>query len=52
MRDFLKEQGIPVKFYDAISTGNRRAEHVYAISNPAWQESHTALKLIIENAVG
>ena len=52
MRDFLKEQGIPVKFYDAISTANRPAEHVYAISNPAWQESHTALKLIIDNAVG
>lgn len=52
MRDFLKEQGIPVQFYDAISSETRRAEHVYAISNPAWQESHTALMLIIKNAVG
>ena len=52
MRDFLKEQGIPVLFYDAISSETRKAEHVYAISDPAWQESHTALKLIIENAVG
>lgn len=52
MRDFLKEQGIPVKFYDAISSETRSAEHVYAISDPAWQESHTAMKLIIENAAG
>ena len=52
MRDFLKEQGIPVQFYDAISSETRKAEHVYAISDPAWQESHTALMLIIKNAVG
>lgn len=52
MRDFLVEEGIPVKFYDAISNENRVAEHVYAISDPAWQESHTAMMLIIENAVG
>ena len=52
MRDFLVEEGIPVKFYDAISNESRVAEHVYAISDPAWQESHTAMMLIIENAVG
>lgn len=52
MRDFLIEQGIPVKFYNAISSEAHSAEHVFAISDPAWQESHTALKLIIENAVG
>lgn len=52
MRDFLKEQGIPVQFYDAISSETGRAEHVYAISDPAWQESHAALMLIIKNAVG
>lgn len=52
MRDFLIEQGIPVKFYDAISSETHSAEHVFAISDPAWQESHTALKLIIENAAG
>ena len=52
MRDFLKEQGIPVQFYDAISSETRKAEHVYAISDPAWQESHAALMLIIKNAVG
>ena len=52
MRDFLVEEGIPVKFYDAISNETRVAEHVYAISDPAWQESHTAMMLIIENAVG
>ena len=52
MRDFLKEQGIPVMFYDAISSDTRAAEHVFAISDPAWQESHAALMLIIKNAVG
>ena len=52
MRDFLEEQGIPVKFYDAISNETRSAEHVYAISDPGWQESHAALKLIIANALG
>lgn len=52
MRDFLKEQGIPVQFYDAISSETGKAEHVYAISDPAWQESHAALMLIIKNAVG
>ena len=52
MKEFLEEEGIPVKFYEAISSGNRSAEHVYAISDPAWQESHTALKLIISNACG
>ena len=52
MRDFLKEQGIPVLFYDAISSDTGAAEHVYAISDPAWQESHAALMLIIKNAVG
>ena len=52
MRDFLIEQGIPVKFYNAISSESHSAEHVFAISDPAWQESHTALKLIIDNAVG
>ena len=52
MRDFLIEQGIPVKFYNAISSETHSAEHVFAISDPAWQESHTALKLIIDNAVG
>ena len=52
MRDFLIEEGIPVKFYDAISSETGTAKHVYAISDPAWQESHSALKLIIENAKG
>lgn len=52
MRDFLEGEGIPVKFYDAISSETRSAEHVFAISDPAWQESHAALKLIISNAAG
>lgn len=52
MREFLEEQGIPVLFYDAISSETGKAEHVYAISDPAWQESHTAMMLIIKNAVG
>ena len=51
MRDFLAGQGIPVKFYDAISTEGEDARHVFAISHPSWQESHAALKLIIENVV-
>ena len=49
---YLEEQGIPVMFYDAISSDTRAAEHVFAISDPAWQESHAALMLIIKNAVG
>lgn len=52
MRDFLEDQGVPVLFYDAISSETGKAEHVYAISDPAWQESHTAMMLIIKNAVG
>lgn len=52
MRDFLEQQRIPVLFYDAISSETGKAEHVYAISDPAWQESHTAMMLIIKNAVG
>ena len=52
MRDFLEEENIPVKFFDAISSETKLATHVFAISDPGWQESHTALKLIIENARG
>lgn len=52
MRDFLISEGIPVKFYDAISSETKFATHVFAISDPGWQESHTALKMIIENARG
>ncbi|MBR1797535.1 MAG: alpha/beta hydrolase [Clostridiales bacterium] len=52
MRDYLQESGIPVKFYDAISSEDKSAIHVFPISDPAWQESHVALKLIIENAAG
>ena len=52
MRDFLEEEGIEVRFYDAISSQGKSAAHVFAISDPSWQESHAALKLIIENARG
>ena len=52
MRDFLEGEGIPVKFFDAISSETKLATHVFAISDPGWQESHTALNLIIENARG
>ena len=38
MRDFLEQEGIPVKFYDAISSEGKSAVHVFPVSDPAWQE--------------
>lgn len=48
----MKEKGIEVKFYDAVSEGERQMYHVYPISSPTWPEGKHVIEMISDNANG
>ena len=52
LEEKIRASGIPVKFYDAVSTEERKMYHVFPISNPAWPEGVKTINMITENAVG
>ena len=47
---FLEEKGIKIKFYDALSEGERQMYHVYPVSSPTWPEGSHVIELISDNA--
>ena len=48
----IRASGIQVKFYNAVSTDERKMYHVFPISNPSWPEGVKAIEMITENATG
>lgn len=52
LASFLEGEGIRVKFYDAISEGERKMYHVYPISCPTWPEGSHVIDLMSGNANG
>ncbi len=48
----MKEKGIEVKLYDAVSEGDRKMYHVYPISSPTWPEGKHVTDMISDNANG
>lgn len=52
LTSFLEGEGIRVKFFDAVSEGERKMYHVYPISCPTWPEGSHVIDLISDNANG
>lgn len=52
LASFLEGEGIRVRFYDAVSEGERKMYHVYPVSCPTWPEGSHVIDLMSDNANG